>query len=228
MNKFLLTAATLLFALTTFSAGTYAAVEKRYVADSLWLQLRSGPSSEFRILKALKSGEHLIFIEEDAAKGYTRVKTSKGLEGWVLTRFLVNEPVAKEKLILANREMEKLKAELATTKTQKAELEAQVEGLKGDRSGLSRSQDKLEKELNRIKTISSNALALDEKSKKLTKRNQELEIQVEALTAENAQLRDDRQQTYLIYGGGLVIIGIFAGLVLPSLRGGKRNGGGWA
>ncbi|WP_419813431.1 TIGR04211 family SH3 domain-containing protein [Bacterioplanoides sp.] len=228
MNKFLLTATTLLFALTTFSANTYAAVEKRYVADSLWLQLRSGPSSEFRILKALKSGEHLIFIEEDAEKGYTRVKTDKGLEGWVLTRFLVNEPIAKEKLILANREMEKLKAELETTKTQKAELEAQVEGLKGDRSGLSRSQDKLEKELDRIKTISSNALALDEKSKKLTKRNQELEIQVEALTAENAQLRDDRQQTYLIYGGGLVIGGIVLGLLLPSIRGGKRNGGGWA
>jgi len=216
----------LFIATLMFSLGA-AAVEKRYVADTLWLQLRSGPSSEYRILKALQSGEHLIFIEEDEATGYTRVKTTKGLEGWVLTRFLLNEPIAKEKLILANREMDKLKAELSTLKSQKEELTAQVENLKSDRSGLSRSQDKLEKELKRITTISSNALALDEKSKKLTQRNQELEIQVEALTAENAQLRDDRQQTYLIYGGGLVIIGIFAGLVLPSLRGGKRSGG-WA
>lgn len=221
MKNILLFIATLMFSLGA------AAVEKRYVADTLWLQLRSGPSSEYRILKALQSGEHLIFIEEDEATGYTRVKTAKGLEGWVLTRFLLNEPIAKEKLILANREMDKLKAELSTLKSQKEELTAQVENLKSDRSGLSRSQDKLEKELKRITTISSNALALDEKSKKLTQRNQELEIQVEALTAENAQLRDDRQQTYLIYGGGLVIIGIFAGLVLPSLRGGKRSGG-WA
>lgn len=222
MKKILLASVALLFALTA-----QAAVEKRYVADSLWLQLRSGPGNEFRILKALRSGEHLIFIEEDLEKKYTKVKTSKGLEGWVLTRFLVNEPIAKEKLILANREMDKIKAELVTLKTQKSELETQVESLKSDRSGLNRSQGKLEKELKRIKTISANALALDEKSKKLTQRNQELEIQVEALTAENAQLRDDRQQTYLIYGGGLVVIGIFAGLLLPSLRGGKRNGG-WA
>ncbi|MCH2039544.1 MAG: TIGR04211 family SH3 domain-containing protein [Saccharospirillaceae bacterium] len=222
MKKILLASVALLFAMTA-----QAAVEKRYVADSLWLQLRSGPGNEFRILKALRSGEHLIFIEEDLEKKYTKVKTSKGLEGWVLTRFLVNEPIAKEKLILANREMDKIKAELVTLKTQKSELETQVESLKSDRSGLNRSQGKLEKELKRIKTISANALALDEKSKKLTQRNQELEIQVEALTAENAQLRDDRQQTYLIYGGGLVVIGIFAGLLLPSLRGGKRNGG-WA
>lgn len=228
MKKILIASAALLIALSSVSLNTHAEVEKRYVADSLWLQLRSGPGNEFRILKALKSGEHLIFIEENLEKKYTKVKTSKGLEGWVLTRFLVNEPIAKEKLILANREMDKIKAELATIKTQKTELEAQVEALKGDRSGLSRSQDKLEKELKRIKTISANALALDEKSKKLTQRNQELEIQVEALTAENTQLRDDRQQTYLIYGGGLVVIGIIAGLLLPSLRGGKRNGGGWA
>ncbi|WP_420591664.1 TIGR04211 family SH3 domain-containing protein [Bacterioplanoides sp.] len=227
MKKILIASAALFIALSSFSLNTQAAVEKRYVADSLWLQLRSGPGNDFRILKALKSGEHLIFIEEDLEKKYTKVKTSKGLEGWVLTRFLVNEPIAKEKLILANREMDKIKAELATLKTQKGELEAQVENLKSDRSGLNRSQGKLEKELKRIKTISANALALDEKSKKLTQRNQELEIQVEALTAENAQLRDDRQQTYLIYGGGLVVIGIFAGLLLPSLRGGKRNGG-WA
>ena len=227
MKKILIASAALFIALSSFSLNTQAAVEKRYVADSLWLQLRSGPGNDFRILKALKSGEHLIFIEEDLEKKYTKVKTSKGLEGWVLTRFLVNEPIAKEKLILANREMDKIKAELATLKTQKGELEAQVENLKSDRSGLNRSQSKLEKELQRIKTISANALALDEKSKKLTQRNQELEIQVEALTAENAQLRDDRQQTYLIYGGGLVVIGIFAGLLLPSLRGGKRNGG-WA
>jgi len=227
VKKILIASAALFIALSSFSLNTQAAVEKRYVADSLWLQLRSGPGNDFRILKALKSGEHLIFIEEDLEKKYTKVKTSKGLEGWVLTRFLVNEPIAKEKLILANREMDKIKAELATLKTQKGELEAQVENLKSDRSGLNRSQGKLEKELKRIKTISANALALDEKSKKLTQRNQELEIQVEALTAENAQLRDDRQQTYLIYGGGLVVIGIFAGLLLPSLRGGKRNGG-WA
>ena len=150
-----------------FTATAAQAVEKRYVTDSLWLQLRSGPGQEYRILKALQSGEHLIFIEENADVGYTKVRTDKGLEGWVLTRFLVDEPVAKEKLILANRELEKVKAELETTKTQKAEYQAEVEKLKSERSGLGRENTDLEDELNRIKTISENALALDEKVKKL-------------------------------------------------------------
>jgi len=203
-----------------------SAVEKRYVTDTLWLQLRSGPSQEFRILKALPSGEHLIFLEEDEESGYTKVKTDKDLEGWVLTRFLEMEPVAKEKLILANRELDKVKAELDTTKAQKDEYKTEVEKLKSERSGLGRENTDLEKELERIKTISSNALALDEKVKKLTQRNQELEIQVEALTAENTQLSDNRQQTYILYGGALVIIGILAGLILPNIR--PKRSSGWS
>ncbi|MDK2776115.1 MAG: TIGR04211 family SH3 domain-containing protein [Pseudomonadota bacterium] len=218
MKKILLTLTLII------SAATANAVEKRYVTDTLWLQLRSGPSQEYRILKALQSGEHLIFVEEDEATGYTRVKTDKGLEGWVLTRFLEKEPVAREKLILANRELEKVKAELETAQTQKAEFQAEVEKLKSERSGLGRENTDLEKELENIKAISSNALALDEKAKKLSQRNQELEIQVEALTTENSQLSDNRQQTYILYGGGLVIIGIIAGLILPSLRGKKNTG----
>lgn len=220
MKKIVLAFSLLLMAVSA------SAVEKRYVTDTLWLQLRSGPSQEFRILKALPSGEHLIFLEEDEDSGYTRVKTDKDLEGWVLTRFLEMEPVAKEKLILANRELDKVKAELDTTKAQKDEYKSEVEKLKSERSGLGRENTDLEKELERIKTISSNALALDEKVKKLTQRNQELEIQVEALTAENTQLSDNRQQTYILYGGALVIIGILAGLILPNIR--PKRSSGWS
>lgn len=218
MKKFLLA-----LTLMATAAGA-AAVEKRYVTDTLWLQLRSGPSTEYRILQALPSGEHLIVIEEDAETGYTKVKTDKGQEGFVLSRFLEMEPIAKEKLVLANRELEKVKAELETTRTQRNELRTEVEKLKSERSGLGRSKNELEEELNRIKTISANALELDEKARTLTERNQELELQLESISAENAQLHDNRQQTYLLYGGGLVVLGIFAGLILPSLRG-KRSSG---
>ncbi len=220
MKKFLL-------ALTLLSiAAAAAAVEKRYVTDTLWLQLRSGPSTEYRILQAIPSGEHLIFIEEDADTGYTKVKTDKGLEGYVLSRFLETEPIAKEKLVLANRELERVKAELETTRTQRNQLQSEVEKLKSERSGLGRENTDLEKELERIKSISAGALELDEKARTLSERNQELELQLESISAENAQLHDNRQQTYLLYGGGLVFLGILAGLILPSIRG-KRSSG-WA
>jgi len=32
----------------------------------------------------------------------------------------------------------------------------------------------------------------------------------------------------MIIGGGLIVIGIILGLVIPSMRGGRSSGGGWA
>lgn len=203
------------------------AVEKRYVTDTLFLQLRSGPSIEYRIMKALRSGEHLIFIEEVEGTEYTKVKTDKGMEGYVLTRFLEKEPVAKEKLILAERELAKIKAELDTTRQQNNEMQSELKKIKSERSGLGKENSDLESELEQIKKISASSLALNERNKELTKSNSELKIQLESLTTENTQLHDTRQQSYLLYGGGLVVIGILAGLILPSLRA-KRGGSSWS
>jgi SH3 domain protein len=208
--------------LTIITATSYAAVEKRYVGDKIWLQLRSGPGSEFRILKALPSGEHLIFREQTEDKNYTRVTTGKGVEGWVLSRFLEDEPIAKEKLILSQRELVKIKAELDTLKQQTDDLSAEKSSLSGDRSSLTRENKKLEKELKRIKEISANALQLDSKNTKLTKRNQELEIQLETLTAENTRLKDNKERTFMVIGGSLIIFGLFLGLAIPAMRGARK------
>ena len=209
----------------TFTSLAAHAVEKRYVTDKLYIQLRSGPSNEYRILKVVQSGEHLIYIGEEG--DFTQVKTSKGIEGYVRTQYLVNEPVAKEKLILANRELDNIKAELTTARQQVKELSQELETTKSERADASRSNNELERELERIRNISENAVALDEKARNLTRAKQDLELQVSTLSAENQELRSDQSLSYLIYGGGLVIIGILGGLILPGLRG-RRSNSGWA
>jgi SH3 domain protein len=208
--------------LTILTATSYAAVEKRYVSDKLWLQLRSGPGGDFRILKALPSGEHLIYRGQTENKNYTQVTTDKGVDGWVLSRFLEDEPVALEKLILSQRELVKVKAELNTLKKQTATLSEEKSSLSGDRSSLTRENKTLTKELERIKEISANALQLDSKNTLLTKRNQELEIQLETLTAENTRLKDTKERTFMIIGGGLITFGLFLGLAIPAMRGGRK------
>lgn len=212
---------------STLIAGVSTSVmaEKRYVSDELRLQLRSGPSNENRIMKSLRSGAHLELLEADAETGYSKVKTDKGLEGWVLTRFLKDEPIAKEKLIVANRKLERQAAELATLKKQNSELSKEKSTLGSNQSNLSREKKALEKELARIKEISANAIALDEKVSKLTMRNQEMDIELETLTNENRSLKEDKERKFLMIGGGLVIIGIIAGLIIPSLRAGRRTDG---
>lgn len=209
---------------STVTTTSFAAVEKRYVSDQLRIQMRSGPGNEYRILRSLPSGEHLIYLEESEDKNYTKVSV-RDTEGWVLTRFLLDEPIAKEKLILTERELNSVKAELNTLKNQAADLADEKSSLVGDRSSLTRENKKLEKELKEIKKISANAIELDSKNTKLTKRNQELEIQLETLTAENARLQDDKERSFMIIGGGLIVFGIVLGLAIPAMRGGRKSSG---
>lgn len=220
MKKFI----TLLSTFMLLSVGVHA-VEKRYVSDKLFIQLRSGPSNEHRILKVLQSGEHLVYVEESG--DFTLVKTSKGTEGWVRTQYLVDEPIAREKLIFANRDLENLRAELSAANEQKAELQKELEAVKSERANTNRSNTELERELERIRNISENAVALDEKVRKLTATNQQLALQAETLSAENEELRNDSGMTFLLYGGGLVVVGILAGIILPNVRS-RRSNSGWA
>lgn len=211
-----------IFLLTLVTATSYAAIEKRYVSDQLRIQLRSGPGNEYRILKSLPSGEHLTYLELSEDKNYTKVSV-KGTEGWVLTRFLSDEPIARERLILTQRELSNVRSELDTLKTKSSALLKQKSSLSSESSSLSREKEKLEKELNYIKEVSANAIELDNKNTSLTQRNQELEIQLETLTTDNIRLKDDRERTFMIIGGGLIFFGIVLGLAIPAMRGGRKS-----
>lgn len=210
--------------LTLVTVTSYAAVEKRYVSDQMRIQMRSGPGSNFRILKSLPSGEHLVFIEQTQNKDYTKVK-SKGTEGWVLTRFLERQPVARERLIFAQKELTQVKQELSELREKTSSLSQERTSLTTEHSALVNEKNRLEKELKHITEVSSNALQLNSKNTQLTQHNQELEIQLETLSAENIRLKDSRERTFMIIGGGLIILGIILGLAIPSMRSSRKSSG---
>lgn len=203
-----------------------AVAEKRYVKDELTLLMRSGPSTEFKILKGLKSGEHLIRIEENEDGEYTKVKTPKGLEGWVLTRFLVDQPVAKERLILTQRELDQAKKDLTELKSKHSEVKKELAETKRTASGLDKDKAKQKKELEYIKKVSSSAISLDKKNQELMTQNEELKISVDTLRAENERLQSNKDLNYILMGGFLIVLGLFLGWLLPKLSG--RKGDGWA
>lgn len=200
--------------------------ETLYVSDTLWIQLRSGPSTQNRIIQALKTGDTLTALSEET-DGYIQVRTSKGTEGWVLSQFVEKKPIARIRLNQAESQLEKTQAELSAARQQASDLEASLKTIRDEYKVYKGETDTSLKEFETLKTISGNAVALDERNKKLTLQNQELEIQVEALRTENLRLREERHNTFLIYGGGLVLLGIIGGLIIPSLTN-RRRSSGWA
>ena len=91
-NVFRVIVAGLVLSATTVSA------EPAWVSDQFEITLRSGPSTSNAIQLMVDSGTRLEVLERDAESGYSRVQTQGGTEGWVLTRYLMNEPSAREQL----------------------------------------------------------------------------------------------------------------------------------
>ncbi|NVK36744.1 MAG: TIGR04211 family SH3 domain-containing protein [Gammaproteobacteria bacterium] len=203
-----------------------AVAEKRYISDELWINLRSGPGNDYKILKILKSGTHLQFIEEDEEAKFTKVITDKGLEGWVPTRFLQEEPISFEKLILTQRELEKTKTDFADLQRKYNETKKELAEAKRNAGSLSKDKSEQEKELEYIKKVSANAINLDKKNQELLEQSEELKIIVDTLRADNERLQNNKDLNYILVGGGLIFLGLFLGWLLPKISG--RRSDNWA
>lgn len=98
MNKITYFLAASMFFVFLWGVPLTARAEKSYASDQVEVLMRTGPSQQHAIVRMLKSGVALEVLERDQNKGYSRVRTTGGTEGWVLSRYLMAEPAARELL----------------------------------------------------------------------------------------------------------------------------------
>ena len=86
----------LIVGLVCLFIGVSAYAEDVWISDQFEVMLRTGPSTTNAIERMLPSGTPLEAVERDDETGYTRVRTANGAEGWVLSRYIMTEPGARE------------------------------------------------------------------------------------------------------------------------------------
>lgn len=195
-----------------------------YVDDRMMVPLRTGQGTEYRILDAgLVSGTPLTLLERNEESGYSRVRTPKNLEGWILTRYLSNEPIAADQLENARRELANAREAMKEATSTAQTLEIQRDELLAERAALREEVQSLSNELEQLKAISSNALNLDRRNQELQESSQSLRNEVELLTADNQRLRDKSESNFMLLGAALMGLGILIAVVIPWLRPTKKN-----
>jgi SH3 domain protein len=207
--------------LLCFIAGNSLA-ETLYVSDMLEITMRSGKGTNYGITRMLRSGTPVQVLEVDKT-GYTKVRTSSGKEGWVLSRFLMKGQAARKRLAAAEKslaEMElenrKLTTAMAAVMNEKKALESSL----GDLEGQSRS---VSQELTEIKRTASSALAIDAENKDLKGRLVSLERQLQIVRQENESLKDRTARDWFMVGAAVVLLGIIIGLIIPKIRFRKKS-----
>lgn len=207
-------------------AASAAGAETRYVSDQLEITLRTGTSTQNAIVRMLPSGTRLETLEVDEASGYTRVRGPNGVEGWVLTRYLMNQPASRDQLAAANSRVESLTARVAELSGEVETLRAERDALGAERSGLDAELGDVQAELERIRRASASALELDKANRELRTRLAAAEQAGDGLRAEISELKRNTQRDWFLAGAGVLVLGLILGLVLPRMRVRRRSGWG--
>lgn len=201
-----------------------AVAQDVWVSDQFEVMLRSGPSTSNAIERMLPSGTALEVLETDAASGYSRVQTAAGTEGWVLSRYLMNEPSAREQL-------RRLTAQLSSATDTGSSLTSQLDAVKGQYAAatnriaaLEREKQALQEELANIKRTAANVLSIDNQNKDLREQLAMTEIEVGKLQQRNRELSGESTRQWFLTGAAVIIVGIILGLWLPRIRWRRRTG----
>ena len=204
-------------------AAVQAAAQQAWVSDQFEIMLRTGPSTNNAIERVLSSGTQLEVLEQDAEAGYSRVRTSAGTEGWVLTRYLMNEPSAREQLASLTNRLTSAAEEGSSLSSQLAALNSEFDSATRQIDALEREKQALEEELAEIKSTAANVLAINDQNKQLRDQLASAEIQAATLEQQNRELSSQTTRYWFLAGSLVLFVGIILGIWLPRIRWQRRS-----
>ena len=212
--------------LLALAAGAAQAQTVRYVTDTLRLEARQGPGTNYRISHMLSSGARVTVLEEDAESGYSRVALEDGSEVWILNRFLMEEPAARDQLAEARenfaRERE-IARDLASQLETLGQTAAEIES---NRSDLATDKQRLQTELAQVKQAAADTLAIRERNESMSAELDTLSADLDAARLRNRALKERAERDWFLAGAGVLIAGMIIGLVVPKIRWKRRRGWG--
>ena len=193
------------------------AQEVRFISDKQFVPLRSGQGTQYRIVhRGLASGLRLEVDEINEETGYSHVTTPSGIQGWILSQYLVSEEPPRQQLARARQRNEALLVEQSS-------WQATSEQLLASRAQL----EKTASELAELQRISGNALALDTDNRRLMQQAEVMKTRIEVLEGDNLRMSESNESDAFYNGVFAVLIGVIITLLIPRLWPKRRPSSSW-
>lgn len=209
--------------LLVFIPAAHAWPQSMWVSDQFEVMLRTGPSTSNAIERMLPSGTALEIIERDDEAGYARVRTAAGTEGWVLTRYLMSEPSAREQLATLTNRLTSANSEGTSLSSQLDAVKSEYDAASRQISTLESDKRRLEQELAAIKRTAANVLSIDTQNKDLREQLASAEIRAATFEQENRELTGRTTRYWFMTGALVLVVGMILGIWLPRIRWQRRS-----
>ncbi len=223
MTKIIFNPIKSLFTFTLLAISFNSVAETRYITDQFEVTMRSGSSTSNSIISLLQSGQAVTLLEQDPETQYSLVETANGKQGYVLTRFLINQPAARERLAKLQVKSEQLQntiddlqQELTNYRNIKQTDNQQIEQLQNN-------LQQTEKALSDLKLATSDTVGVLNKNKSLQSRISELVEEKERLSEENARYKDSTAMDWFVRGAAVSLIAFLLGILVTRIRWKKQD-----
>ena len=199
------------------------AAETMYVTDVFEVTMRSGTSTANSIVRMLKSGEAVTVLEQDLVSKYSLVQTDDGKQGYVISRFLMDQPSARERLAKLETRYQEQSQRVEAQQNKIAELTQSLEQEQADNQALSATLRASEKELTEVRNTAQDTLNIAEQNKRLQSVVDELRQEKTALVEANSQLGDTTRQDWFVRGAAVSLVAFLVGIIVTRIRWRKQD-----
>lgn len=201
------------------SSVVLAEVHRAYVIDQAYLQIRSGPGSEYPILKSLPNGSPVTVINNDIGGGYAELKLKNGIKGYAFNRYLSTQPENQQ----TTSEPTATSGSAPRTKPKPQPKTQPDKELQSRINTLTMERDQLKDELAELKRHVSGSLDVERQRNDLQERLVNLERSNRHLKLENQALQDKSSHDWFLLGAGVLFAGILIGWIFTSLGNRKKS-----
>ena len=212
----------LMFSLVV-AASTLQAAEVKYVTDVFEVTMRSGTSTANSIVRLLPSGAAVTVLEDDLASQYSLVETEDNKQGYVLTRFLMDSPAAKEILQDVRSRYEQQQSLLDEQQTEIEQLKETLQQEQTDSQTLKTTLRASEQELSEVRDAAQNTLNILDQNKRLQTVVNQLREEKTLLSDTNAELSDSTQIDWFVRGAAVSLIAFIIGILVTRIRWRKKD-----
>ena len=201
--------------------------ETQYVIPSSEIPVRRGQGNDYKIVALVSDGTEVEVVER--GDSYSLVRLANEKEGWILTRFLSDDPPLTEVVATLTSENEaiKLQEEQSAQKLmlqeqqsiQKqeelsqalAQTEQKLETTDAEKAAITASFEKLQKD-------TANVVEIKKKMTETVNENKSIRQKLTTLTRENEELKSDERISWFLAGGGVLLLGIIIGKITSRSR----------
>jgi len=189
------------------------------VKPSAEVPLRRGMGSEYKIIAVLTDGTPVTILEEK--EGWARVSLDNGKQGWILKRYLSDQPPLAEQVARLQEEKAQLEEQLAQTRQQVQAL-TMANGQSGrELTDCLAERDEIRASYAKLQRDTADVVKTKQELAQARTRIAADKKKISELGIENAALKKNSAMMWFLAGSGVLLLGWLIGLV--SCRSKKRR-----